>query len=344
MEELISIIVPIYMGEKWLARCIESIRNQTYNNLEIILVDDGSPDRCGAISDEYAQTDHRIRVVHKENGGLSDARNAGIKASYGQYIMFVDEDDMIHPQMVELLYQTMTDTESDIVVCNFVPVPDEDITVYPQITKMESPECFTGQDIMNQLQFRNLLTVVAWNKLYKRSIYQDHQYIKGRVHDDESAIHYFLHACKKIAYISEVLYFYVQREGSITSKRKWTYYSDGWLAYEERLKFLEEKGYTDITVWTKEQMLRYVCNYYPIICKVPEAKEVALRMRETFPQLYADRKLKRILSKQELKRYRYFIICPKLYYVCIATNQILTTGIEMCKKPIRAVKKRIGNR
>lgn len=338
MDELISIIVPIYLGEKWLSRCIETIRKQTYTNLEIVLVDDGSPDRSGAISDEYALVDSRIKVVHKENGGLSDARNAGIDASSGQYIMFVDEDDMIHPQMVELMYQTMTYTGSDIVVCRFDSVPDKDISVYPKITKVENPACFEGHDVMNQLEFRNLLTVVAWNKLYRRHIYNHYRYIKGRVHDDESAIHYFLHECKKIAYMNEVLYYYVQREGSITSKRKWSYYSDGWIAYEERLKFLEDKGYTEMTLWTKEQMLRYASNYYRNIYRVPEAKHIAKQMRTVFRQILADTNVKKILTKQQISRYRYFNINPKLFELSVTWSILKDNIIEKLKKPIRALR------
>lgn len=96
MEELISVIVPIYKVEKYLSKCIDTIRRQTYDNLEIILVDDGSPDSCGEICEEYAKKDERIRVIHKENGGLSDARNAGMEAARGNYIMFIDSDDYIH--------------------------------------------------------------------------------------------------------------------------------------------------------------------------------------------------------------------------------------------------------
>ncbi len=105
MDELISVIVPVYKVEDYLSRCVDSILSQTYRNIEVILVDDGSPDKCGEICDRYAQHDPRVRVIHKENGGLSDARNAGIEIAQGQYISFIDSDDWVHPEFLESLYQ-----------------------------------------------------------------------------------------------------------------------------------------------------------------------------------------------------------------------------------------------
>ena len=120
MNSLISVIVPIYNVEKYLDRCVESIINQTYKNLEIILVDDGSPDNCTQMCDDYAKKDSRIRVVHKENGGLSDARNAGMEVATGEYVSFIDSDDYISLDFYETLFQTMIDNDSDIVECSVV--------------------------------------------------------------------------------------------------------------------------------------------------------------------------------------------------------------------------------
>ena len=117
MAELISVIVPVYKVEKFLARCLDSIISQTYENMEIILVDDGSPDSCGSICDEYAQRDARFRVLHKENGGLSDARNCGVEIASGAYIAFIDSDDYIAPNYVEYLYRLLVDNDADISCC-----------------------------------------------------------------------------------------------------------------------------------------------------------------------------------------------------------------------------------
>lgn len=335
MEEMISVIVPIYMGEQWLARCIEAIRKQSFQNIEIILVNDGSPDGSGKICDEFAAIDSRIKVVNKENGGLSDARNAGLAAATGACIMFVDEDDYIHPDMAAILYQTMEKTGADIVVCDFVPVPDTEIFEYPAITQLSEPVCFEGEEIMNQLYYRNLLTVVTWNKLYRKEVFAKHGYIKGRVHDDESAIHFILHACQKTAYIKEKLYYYVQREGSITSNRKWNYYSDGWQAYEERLAFLEENGYPQMASFTKEHMLHCVVTDYKILQRNPEAKKTAAHMRAVFKELMADEEvLKRIPAKVR-RRYRCFAIHPVLFQVCVG----LENGYKIMWGAARKVKR-----
>lgn len=323
-EEMISVIVPVYMGEQWLPRCIESIRNQSFQNLEIILVNDGSPDNSGKVCEEYAGLDDRITVVHKENGGLSDARNAGIAASSGQYIMFVDEDDYIHPDMVQILYRTMQETNADMVLCDFVPVPDEAKIDYPAITQVESPVCFEGGEVMNQLYYRNLLTVVAWNKLYKRAVFNAHGYIKGRVHDDESAIHYILHACKKTAYLKEKLYYYVQREGSITSKRRWNYYSDSWQAYEERLAFLEENGYEEMASFTKEHMLHYAVTYWKMLKGSTTAKAIANGMRKTFKDLLKHEDVRQRLSSKLMRKYRCFAIHPVCYSVYVWIEKVCT--------------------
>ncbi len=309
-EEMISVIVPVYMGEQWLPRCIESIRNQSFRDLEIILVNDGSPDNSGKVCEEYATIDDRIKVVNKENGGLSDARNAGIAAATCQYIMFVDEDDYIHPDMIQILYRTMQETNADIVLCDFVPVPDEADIDYPAITQVEDPICFEGREVMNQLHYRNLLTVVAWNKLYKRAVFDTHGYIKGRVHDDESAIHYILHACKKTAYLKEKLYYYVQREGSITSKRNWNYYSDAWQALEERLVFLKENGYEEMVSFTKEHMLHYAFTHYKNLKGNVQAKEKGREIRKVFKDLLTHDDVRQRLSSKLKHKYRCFAIHP----------------------------------
>ena len=126
---LVSVIVPIYNVEKYLRKCVDSILNQTYKNLEIILVDDGSPDNCGNICDEYALSDSRIRIIHKKNGGLSDARNAGLDIARGNYILFVDSDDYIDETMVEKLYEALEKEKAEMSLCSFVYVNDDGVPI-----------------------------------------------------------------------------------------------------------------------------------------------------------------------------------------------------------------------
>ena len=337
MEDIISVIVPVYMGEQWLGRCIGAIRNQSIANLEIVLVNDGSPDNSEKICREFACIDDRIKVVNKENGGLSDARNAGLAAATGAYIMFVDEDDYIHPDMAKILYETMKKTDADIVVCDFCLVSDKEEPVYPSMEQLSEPVCYEGREVMNQLYYRNLQTVVAWNKLYKKKVFEKHGYIKGRIHDDESAIHFILHACKKTAYIKEKLYYYVQREGSITSSRKWNYYSDGWQAYEERLAFLVENGYGQMAAFTKEHMLHYAVTKHKILKSQPEAKEFLKHMRAVFKDMMADKAFLQEIPSDLRRRYKCFALHPLLHSVYVSAE-------TFCKKTmgvIRAVGRKI---
>ena len=151
MEPLLSIIVPIYNVEQYLERCIESIINQTYKNLEIILVDDGSKDNSGTIADTYASKDNRIKVIHKENGGLSDARNHGLDQSKGKYIMFIDSDDFIDSSMCEILFETAEKYFSDIVSCNYYIYRNKNhISVHP-MSIQEDEKVFSGIDILKYL-------------------------------------------------------------------------------------------------------------------------------------------------------------------------------------------------
>lgn len=167
---LISIIVPVYKVEKYLRRCLDSIAAQTYINLEVILVDDGSPDGCGKICDEYAAKDARFRVIHQKNGGLSAARNTGLDACMGNYVMFIDSDDYIAANMCEVLYKNAVQNDAQIVVCGFTFVFEGNkpaIPVCPPQTVM------SGKDATIQCMgpSSNLYSVAVWNKLYKRRLF-----------------------------------------------------------------------------------------------------------------------------------------------------------------------------
>ncbi len=340
-EEKISVIVPIYMGAPWLKRCVASIRNQSYTNTEIILVDDGSPDESGEICDELQKTDSRIKVVHKENGGLSDARNAGIAVAGGEYIMHVDEDDYIHPDTLKIMHGVISSTGADIAVFDFEMIPDKLVESFPVIEKVKEPVCYEGQDIMNQLWYKNLRTVVVWDKIYRKSVYDHTCYIKGRIHDDESAIHYILGQCKKIAYVDEKLYYYVQREGSITTQRKWAFYADTFQAYEERLAYLTEQRYTEAVVFTKMQMLHFITTDYPRIKEMPEAAATIKRMRETVKVFLNDTEVTEKLTVEQRKVYRIFAKNPVGYEKKVKRLKSREQAKEAVKNVLRPVKRLI---
>ena len=332
---MISVIIPIYKVEAYLEKCIESVRDQTYQDIEIILVDDGSPDNCGAVCDRYQKMDERVKVLHKENGGLSDARNKGLDIATGEYVLFVDSDDFIHPNMIELLYYSLQETDADISVCGFKTVGEKDRISFDSGVKQGKREIFEGQEVMNQLRHKNLLTVVAWNKLYKRKLFADIRYPKGKIHEDEFLIHQILHLCERTVYISQELYYYVKREGSITEQIKPSNVAYGWEAYEGRLAFLEQNGYTQMVQWTKLDMLYYVVMYYKILRRNPEAKETAARMRAVFKELTADKEVLQRIPAKVRRGYRYFAIHPVLFQVCVG----LENGYKMMWGAARKVKR-----
>ena len=237
MEELVSVIVPIYNVEKYLPKCIDSIISQKYTKLEILLVDDESPDRSGIIADEYAKKDERIHVIHKKNGGLSDARNAGIDIALGEYIVFIDSDDYIHPQMISRMMDAVKNTSSDIAVCavksvrenetEIMETGDDTLTVIHDMEKRT--EYFFGK---HYVEF-----TVAWNKLYPAAYFRKIRYPFGKIHEDEFTTWKIFEMADRIVYIGEPLYYYVQRNESIMGggfSEKRFYRLE---AYDERLEY-----------------------------------------------------------------------------------------------------------
>lgn len=238
---LISIIVPIYNVEEYIHQCVDSIINQTYTNLEIILVNDGSPDICGTICDDYALQDARVKVIHKTNGGLSDARNTGLDNAKGEYIVFTDSDDFIHPQFVECLYSNIGD--ADMAFCDLLPYY-EDKTEINQSKITSCPTMVFEDDflIKNIPTYRSPIVIVAWNKLYKRFIWDDLRYPVGKIHEDEFVIHHILDKCDKVILCDEQLYYYRQREDSIMGVMSEERFINSIEFLEEREEFFLKKN------------------------------------------------------------------------------------------------------
>lgn len=210
---LVSVIIPIHKIEPYIEQCIQSVRNQTYKNLEIILVDDGSPDLCGEICDQYADSDDRIKVIHKANGGLGDARNAGILIARGKYLLFVDGDDYIHEKLVEKVIWCAEEKQAEIVVFDYVAVEED--TAREELWSMSiSRNKVTNADMDPKL----LITGPrAWNKLYRRDFWMSTGllYPAGRNFEDLSTTPKLLLKAKRVVYLnSEPLYYHVVRNNS----------------------------------------------------------------------------------------------------------------------------------
>ncbi|MBR3225041.1 MAG: glycosyltransferase [Atopobiaceae bacterium] len=219
-QDLVSIVVPVYNVERYLPTCVDSLLAQTYTDLEIILVDDGSTDHSPDLCDCYAKKNEHVRVVHKPNGGLSSARNAGIDVAEGTYIAFVDSDDYVDPCYIETLYNAITSSDADLALCAFDLVDESrqrlgTISLDPGIM---STEGFWGRYFVegsSSVPTGASAAVVAWNKLYKRSIFSTLRYAEGRLYEDEYILCDVISNCKRIVAVSDVLYFYLQRSGSI---------------------------------------------------------------------------------------------------------------------------------
>ena len=219
ISRLISVIVPVFKVEQYLPRCIESILGQTHRKIEVILVDDGSPDKCPMICDAYAHQDDRVKVIHQCNAGLSAARNAGIETASGEFIGFVDGDDYISTQMYEALLTALEDSDADMSVCNFYYVGEHETDQFDNSNLPIEDEVLTGTEVITDklCADKNWYWVIACNKLFRRELFSDLRYPAGKLHEDEFVIHKLLLKCKRIAGVAKALYFYLQRHSGITS-------------------------------------------------------------------------------------------------------------------------------
>ena len=248
---MISVIVPVYNTEKFLNRCVDSILNQTYKDLEILLVDDGSTDKSSTICEEYASLDKRIKVIHRENGGLSAARNTGIENAKGEYFLFLDSDDEILPTMLEELLFVLEKAEADIAVCDFYQIIEGQTQDNIEVTDIFDKNLigtirvYEGKKKMEQIYTNNLITVVQWNKLFKRKIFDDIRFPEGKLHEDEFVIHKELFAADKVAYIDRKLHLYYRHEESISYNPSAKNVSNVLEAFEDRMNFLEKEAYED---------------------------------------------------------------------------------------------------
>ena len=262
--EKISVIVPAYNAEEFLRRCVDSITSQTYKDLEIILVDDGSTDNTPSICDEYAEKEERVKVIHQENGGLSAARNAGMEAATTDYYVFVDADDEILPTMIDTLWYVMQETGADISQCGLQPIFGIEDREGVHESKVFNPkevgdiEVYEGNEKLLKiydLKPWSWVCVVQWNKLFKKSIFDEIRFPQGAYHEDEYVIHRELAAADKFAYVKTPLYMYYKHDGGITALKTAKRKHDVIEAMLDRVKFFQEEGYQELAVSAYESFL-----------------------------------------------------------------------------------------
>lgn len=298
MEQKVSVIVPIYKVEPYLKRAIDSILHQTYHNLEIILVDDGSPDQCGRICDDYAKEDNRITVIHKENGGLSDARNAGLDAAHGEYIVFVDSDDFIAEDYVETLMQCLKKYDADVAMCSYAVTASVELdeSIF-KASRDETVEVCDRRELLNNLYDANhkdaTYFIVSWNKIYKASLWQDVRFPKGRIHEDEATTYKIYDRAQKGVYLHRPLYGYFTAPSSITRDRfnikrlQWmdalddriVYFEDKTAQLNEEAKQEKEFLEKQIACCKRARADASIHYYYPLKEELPTERKAAKRLK-----------------------------------------------------------------
>ena len=294
----ISVIVPVYKVEKYLNRCIDSILNQTYQDFELILVDDGSPDKCGKICDEYAENDSRITVIHKENGGLSDARNAGIDWAFensdSEWLTFIDSDDWIHPRYLEGLLFAAKKYNSDIAVCNYLDSDNQSL--------FEKIEDFDISYINTEVFYVDYHTAatVAWGKLYKKRFFQFVRYPFGKISEDEFITYRFIFQNGNTVFIKNALYFYYNNSDGIMHS-KWSLKRLEVLeAFEQQFVFFKKENHkkafacsVNNYIWELQHCYSHLKSYDEFDCKKRYIQLIRKRLRKCLVQNGISRPIKK---------------------------------------------------
>lgn len=270
MKPLVSIIVPVYNVEKYIHSCVDSILTQTYENLQVILVDDGTLDNSGKICDEFAKKDNRVTVIHKENGGLSSARNKGLDVASGDYIMFVDGDDYLADNAVEILLSANEKYDADFVQFKLIHTECEDYI------KKSANEKYNVQIItdLDKMYWKMYETVgsgeSACTKLYKRHLFDGLRFKEGIIHEDVYFTLFMLQKAKKAVYLDIGLYYYIIRENSIITSSFSKKNLDSIWVLEERIKEFKRLGFADLEEYAKEMYFFHLTNMW---CLAKHAKD-----------------------------------------------------------------------
>lgn len=300
--EKISVIVPFYNVENYANRCINSIVNQTYKNLEIILVDDGSKDSSGIICDEWKDKDSRITVIHKQNGGLSDARNEGIKYATGEYIAFIDSDDFIDKDMFEVLYNNIKETDSQISVCKYIQVEDDEKFKF---IKSKEKTMYSKREAIEELLSEKKITNHAWNKLYKKELFKTIRYPKGRNFEDIGTTYKLFSECDRIVYSPCECYAYIVRGNSITGNVSEKSLLDQVFLVKERYEYIDKKFNLKNNNFINR--IYFIYRYHMSICKFLN-KEVYYKKEIINEYKFFKENYKKIRSYIKNKRFLYDLL------------------------------------
>ncbi len=297
---LVSVIIPVYNVEKYLDKCVESVLNQTYNNLEIILVDDGSTDNCPGKCDEWANKDKRIKVIHKQNGGASDAKNVGLDNMTGEILMFLDADDYLTLDTIEILLNLMIKHNADVSCGTYIKVDEN----YSPLSKSNDKELICVYENDNKFDFlieHGIECVVAWGKLYRKNVFNKLKYPFGKINEDEFVVHQYIERAEKIVYINKPIYFYLQRKTSTMGNGFSKKSLEAFEALKERIDFFKSKNVSlKYLKFAYGSYLRDIVNFYFKSENNSEINKLVLEEFENFKKLHRESGIKLFL-KDEIK-------------------------------------------
>lgn len=265
LNPLITIIVPVYNKEKYVKKCVDSILAQTYTNLEVLLIDDGSTDNSGIICDEYAIADKRVKVVHKTNNGLSSARNAGLDIATGEFVTLVDSDDYIHKLMIEMLYEELAANNADISMCNRSRISIDDAPLQDENNDYKK-YLFTGVEATGKI-YEDAIFVSACYKLYRIKLFENIRYPLNIIYEDEYLTPRILYNCTRVVFVDKVLYFYVMTQESITRGGFSRKNLDKIFVLKSRMEFFKSKNLE--RYFTLDQA-RLFYSYVTLYCQLTE--------------------------------------------------------------------------
>lgn len=321
----VSIIVPVYNVDKYLRRCIESIMNQTLKEIEIILVDDGSTDKSSMICDEYAKLDNRIKIIHKANGGLSDARNKGLDMVRGKYIGFVDSDDFVSIDMFNHLYNNSIN--ADIVSCEYIKFYSDDYRNFKKNSKKIKMKEFNNvealENYFGEYHDKREIQTVVWNKIYKKELFEDIRFPFGKLYEDGYVTYKLLYKSRKIVHLYEELYYYFQREDSLVRSEFSLKVLKSYDDRREMFKFLYDKVPSINNRSAQLYIDKYFTLYKQIIKSKSKDADIILFKYKIKNELKQDKRLimeAEISSKLKLK-VLLFIINYRFIYLFEYTNK-----------------------
>lgn len=297
--DLISVIIPVYNVEKYLDTCVESVVGQTYKNLEIILVDDGSTDNCPAMCDTWASRDPRVKVIHKQNGGLSSARNAGLKTARGDFVGFVDSDDVVSADMYEKLFSVLIKNNADIAQCGYFIFSDYSQIFAFNSNKSASERVFNSHSAVKSLITDGMISVICCSKLYKKKAIKSVFFEEGVINEDVLWTYQVLAKSDTIAATSEKLYGYFQREGSIMNSAYSERRFDALYALEKRANAVKT-DFPDLFPFAERAYAGGCMYHYQWLCRLEDTAEFRV-FRERLHKMFVTADLKSVFSVTDLK-------------------------------------------